>query len=177
MNAPNTTPSPTAATPATPHTVQAVDTRTAFHAALLQTLQGAVARSARQLWLADRDFVEWPLDDPAWLDALTVFVRAPQRRLTLIGERFDGLRLHRPRFVEWRRTWAHAVQAWTPEPGAPAVPTLLVDDGPLILRLQDGERWRGWVGRDPHEARRARDELEALLQRSEAAFPVTTLGI
>jgi hypothetical protein len=41
----------------------------------------------------------------------------PQRRLVLLAHQFGTLERLHPRFVAWRRTWAHAVDAWTPSEG------------------------------------------------------------
>jgi hypothetical protein len=154
-----------------------IDSRASFHDALAQALSWATARRARRLWLADRDFAEWPLDDGPWLEALTAWLRLPQRRMTLLALRYDVLPRRHPRFVEWRRTWAHAVEAFAPaEPGI-EVPSWLVDDGPVVLELRDAERFCGHAVCDARAARRIRDETDALLQRCEAGFAPTVLGL
>ncbi len=154
-----------------------IDSRAAFHDALGQALSWSIARGARRLWLADRDFSEWPLDQGPWLDALTAWLRLPQRRLTLLSLRYDELPRRHPRFVEWRRTWAHGVEAFAPTEAGIDVPTWLVDDGPVVLELRDLERFRGHVRKDPRAARRVRDEIDALLQQCDASFSPTVLGL
>jgi hypothetical protein len=47
----------------------------------------------------------------------------------------------------------------------------------LTLRVLDPEHYRASLSFDPADGTRIRDGLDALLQRSEEAFPVTTLGL
>lgn len=154
-----------------------IGSRAEFDAALRQSLAWADARGARHLWLVDHDFADWPLDQADWLDALAGWVRQPQRRLTLLAKHFDEVPRCHPRFTQWRRSWAHAVEAYVPAEPRIEVPTLLVDDGPVLLEMLDGDRRRGRALRDAGAARRWRDEIDALLQRCEAAFAPTVLGI
>jgi hypothetical protein len=117
------------------------------------------------------------LADELLSKALTAWLRLPQRRLVLLAAGYDEFpRLH-PRFVAWRRDWAHAVEAFAPaEPGI-EVPSWLVDDGPVVLELRDAERFCGHAVCDARAARRIRDETDALLQRCEAGFAPTVLGL
>ena len=155
-----------------------IDSRPSFHDAVLWALRAADAREARSLWLADFDFAEWPLDDGSVIDVLGAWLRRPQRRLVLLAESFDAMsRLH-PRFCAWRPDWSHVVDARTPSDKTGVdLPSVLVDDGPLSLQVQDKVRWRGSAARDARAARVRRDQIDAYLQQSEAAWPVTTLGL
>jgi hypothetical protein len=83
-----------------------------------------------------------------------------------------------PAFVAWYRTWSHTVCAFSPPPGdAAALPCLLLVDGTAVVHLVDKERWRGRISLDSKEVNQARDSIDALLQRSDPAFPATTLGL
>jgi hypothetical protein len=156
----------------------AIESRSGFTAALHWGFGEAMARSARRIVCVDRDFTNWPLGDAALLEALTGWIRRPQRQLVLLGGRFDEVPRRHPRFVAWRRAWGHAVPAWTPpEDLAAELPTLLFDDGPVLVRLFDAVHWRGRAEFDDGAARLYRDEVDAVLQRSEPAFPVTDLGL
>jgi hypothetical protein len=96
----------------------------------------------------------------------------------LLASDFSGVPRQHPRFVVWRRPWSHAVEAWTPADGAPGdLPKLVVDDGAISVQVIDTQRWRGRAVIDPRAARLWRDQIDALLQRSESAFPVNTLGL
>jgi hypothetical protein len=54
---------------------------------------------------------------------------------------------------------------------------LFLAPGLMTLRVLDAEHYRASLSFDPTDGTRIRDALDALLQRSEEAFPVTTLGL
>lgn len=149
-----------------------------FRAAVLAAVQAAIAREARTLLWVDPDFEAWPLGEPVLLDALTGWLRRPGRRLVLLASRWDRLERAHTRFVQWRPTWSHAVDAREPsDDAAEALPTLLLDDGPTVLELWERDPPRGRGGRDPAMAAAARDRIDAALQRSSAGWPVRPLGL
>lgn len=157
---------------------QPIQSRADFDAAVLWAVQAAQARGARRLLMVDRDFADWPLGRPELLQALQGWLRQPLRRLVLLAARFDEVPVRHPRFVAWRRDWSHAVEAWSPpDELAGELPTLLVDDGPVCLRLFPGAQVRGRAELSAQEARRWRDGIDVVLQQSAAAFPVQTLGL
>ena len=168
----------TSAPPAPGEPPSALRSRADFHAALRWSLGHAIASRSRRLTWMDPDFAIWPLGDAALLQDLTTWLKLPQRRLVLIAQRFDAVpRLH-PRFVTWRRDWSHAIEAWAPSDGIDVrMPTLAIDDDRLCLRVFDSTHWRGRLSFDEHAVRQWRDEIDALLQRCEAAFPVHHVGL
>lgn len=149
-----------------------------FEAALHWALGHALAtRSRRMLWL-DANFAAWPLNDSRLHDALTAWLRLPQRKLVLLAHSYDAVHRLHPRFVAWRRNWAHVIEAWSPSEGVEArLPTLLIDDRSLCLQIHDSTQWRGRLSLDEKAVRQWHDEVDALLQRCEAAFPVHQLGL
>jgi hypothetical protein len=153
----------------------AITTRAEFGAALAFVVGQSLA--AREMWLVDRDFAAWPLDDTALLDALTRWARQPQRKLTLVGYGFDDVPRRHPRFTAWRRTWSHVVDARAvPELDPSEVPTLLLA-GELGVQLFDREHARGHWFADETTWRTWREVVDALLQRSESSFGASTLGL
>jgi hypothetical protein len=155
-----------------------ITTAREFRAAVLESVQAAIAREARTLLWVDPDFEAWPLGEPVLLDALTAWLRRPGRRLVLLGGRWDRLERAHPRFVQWRPLWSHAVQAREPSDGkADDLPTLLLDDGPIALELWERDPPRGRAGRDPAAAAAARDRIDACLQRSSPGWPWRPLGL
>jgi hypothetical protein len=159
-------------------TVPPIGSRREFVAAIRWGFEQAIARGARRIVCADRDFGDWPLDEVALQAQLGAWLRLPQRRLVLLAWTYDEVPRRQPRFVTWRAPWSHAVEAWSPREGsADDVPTLLVDDGAVSVHLLDHVHWRGRAELDPGSARLWRDQLDALLQRSEAAFAVNPLGL
>jgi hypothetical protein len=161
-------------------TIPLIDSRSGFTAAI----QWGFARTmreggrSRRIILVDRDFVEWPLNDPGLHDALGAWLRGGQRKLLMLAASFDEVPRRHPRFVTWRRHFAHVVFPYAaPEDVAAVLPTLLLDDEGTLVRLIDPVHWRGRADLDPRSALPWREQIDALLQRSEAAFPVQSLGL
>jgi len=64
-----------------------------------------------------------------------------------------------------------------PELEAEQIPTLLLVPGHACVRILDRVRYRGTVSNRPVDLTESRESVDALLQRSVEAFPVTTLGL
>lgn len=155
-----------------------IESRAEFEAAIRWSLDASAARNARRIVWADGDFADWPLDDVALLAALTAWLQRPQRKLVLLARDYAAIVREHPRFVAWRRDWSHAVEAYAlPEDVPLSLPTLAVDDGTVGVHLIDHVHWRGQASLDAMTAHRWREQLDALLQRSEAAFAVHQLGL
>lgn len=162
--------------PATPP--PRIDSRAAFTAALRWGFAEAIRRDARRIVCIDPTFAHWPFGAADLLDELTAWLKRPQRQLVLVAVQYDEVARAFPRFVAWRRLWAHAVPAYAvPEDSAADVPTWLLDDGPVLVRLHDAVHWRGRAEYDARAARPFREEIDALLQRSEPSFAPTQLGL
>jgi hypothetical protein len=155
-----------------------IDSQDAYRAAVAWGFETAIGIGARRIVCADTDFAIWPWDEPATLTSLTAWLRLPQRSLVLLARDFDTVpRLH-PRFNRWRRDWAHAIFAWqAPADWTPDIPSLLVADRDISVQLIDCTRWRGRARADERTAQDLRMGLDVVLQRSEPAFAVRTLGL
>ncbi len=140
-------------------------------------VEQAVAQRARQLTVVDPDFAAWPLNQPALLEALTRFVQLPDRRFVLVAGRFDVMQRDHPRFVAWRRNWAHAVQTLAPVDEATELPTLLLADRTFGLRVFDREHGLGRVFVESAGTNRLAEDIDAFVQRCEPSFPASTLGL
>ena len=155
-----------------------IDSHAAFAAALAWGFQEAVAQGARRIVCCDGDFSQWAWDDAARLDTLGAWLRLPQRRLVLLAQRYDQVPRRWPRFNAWRRGLGHAISAWQPSAElALELPSLLVADKAVSVHLIDAVRWRGRAQLDERGARRWCEHIDAVLQRSEPAFAVSTLGL
>ena len=155
-----------------------IDSRASFVAALAWGFQEAIGQGSRQIICADSDFAQWSWDDAQALAALGAWLRLPQRRLVLLARNYDEMPRRWPRFCTWRREWAHAISAWQPpQDWATELPTLQVADRAVSVHLVDAVRWRGRALLDEHAAQRWREKVDVVLQRSEPAFAVSTLGL
>jgi hypothetical protein len=157
---------------------RAIGSRSEFQAAVRSVVSQLQAAGVRQLWWVSPDFAEWPLDEPQVVDDLTHWARLPGVQLNWLAHDFERVHRTMPRLVRWRQTFAHALNCRSPEELAgPDMPTLLMADRRLVLRLLDRERVRGWLSHEAADAQRAREEIDAISQRSAAAFPAVTLGL
>lgn len=155
-----------------------IGSRAEFEAAVRWGVRAAIARDARRLSMLDADFAFWPLDDTALLAELTQWLHRPQRKLVLLARDYEELPRTHPRFIGWRRDWTHAIEAWAlPADVQLELPTLLLDDGPVSVHLIDAVHWRGRASVDARAAHLWRENVDALLQRSESALPGHHLGL
>jgi sugar/nucleoside kinase (ribokinase family) len=151
--------------------------RAEFLDAVRNAFTRAEQHGARQIVLVDPNFADWPLNERSVIDALSRWVDS-SRLLVVMAHSFDELARRQLRFVEWRRQWAHVVQCRTdPDLEAEQIPTLLLVAGHSCVRVVDRIRFRGTVSNRPVDLTESRDTVDALLQRSVEAFPVTTLGL
>jgi hypothetical protein len=154
-----------------------ITSRSEFHAALRSAFAEAAAQGSREIWLCDSDYADWPLGERAVIEHLTTWA-ASSRKLTLMARTFDEVARRHSRWVEWRRQWSHIVTCRTnSELEAGDMPTLLLATGTVCVRLSDPVHHRGRVSRDKAEEIRCKELVEAVLQRSEEAFPATTTGL
>jgi len=155
-----------------------IDSRASFAAALRWGFRRAAAGSSRRILCVDRDLANWPLDAPDLHDELTAWLKRPQRQLVMLAASFDEVPRCHPRFVAWRRTWSHAVYPFeAPDDLAGHLPTLLLDDAGTLVRLIDDVHWRGRASSDERTALPWREQVDAVLQRAQPAFPANTLGL
>lgn len=150
--------------------------------ALLEALQAALQEQARVIQVWDTRLQDWPWSDPALLQALPLWAR-PGRVLQLLTLNYEELAREHPRFVRWRRDYAHCVRAQALDEGyglqgAPEALLLAqLPESRLTVRLLDRRVWRGEVSRETHEHRRAAEWFDAAAQRSHESFAPTTLGL
>ena len=154
-----------------------ITSRAEFHAALRQAFEALASAGSREVWLCDEDFADWPLGERATVDLLTQWA-ASSRKLTLIARSFDEVARRHPRWVAWRRNWSHIVSCRiNTELASGEFPTLLLGVGTVSVRLSDTVRHRGRLSRAQPDEVRCKEQIDAILQRSEAAFPATTTGL
>jgi len=152
--------------------------RESFADAIGWGFDSAIADGARCITCVDPDFELWPLDDPGLLTRLTAWLGLPQRRLWLLAARYDDVPRRLPRFTTWRRDWAHAVQPMQcPQEFAADLPSVLVDEHAVSVQLIDAVHWRGRADRDVRTRLLWQERIDVVLQRSEPAFAVNTLGL
>jgi hypothetical protein len=154
-----------------------ITSRSEFHAALRGAFSLAASAGARELWLCDEDFADWPLGERAVVDELTQWAQS-RRRLTVLAHNFDEVARRHGRWTEWRRQWAHVVECRTnAEIEAAQMPTICLVSDIFSVRLSDPVRHRGMASHEAADALACREAIDAVSQRSIETFPATTLGL
>ena len=154
-----------------------ITSRAEFQAALRTAFAGIAEAPCREVWLCDEDFAEWPLGERAVVDLLIRWATS-SRRLTVVARSFDEVARRHPRWVEWRKNWSHIVSCRTnTELAVGEMPTLFLAAGTLSVRLSDPVHHRGRASRAKVEEVACKEQFDAVLQRSEEAFPATTTGL
>lgn len=161
-----------------PPATRRIDGRVAFQHAVREALAECARRGDPELVLCDADFSQWPLGERDVMAAFDAWAQS-RRRLTVLASSYDDVVRRHPRWVAWRRTWAHIVECRALSPGeaGPCPTLLLVPTGPLTLRLHDTERYRGTWSTEPRDATEARELLDALHPHTVESFGATTLGL
>ena len=158
-------------------TRRAITSRSEFHEAVRSALGQAADAGASEIWLCDATFADWPLGERAVIEDLARWV-APRRHLTLLAHRFDEIARRHGRWSEWRRSWAHLVECRSnPELEAAQFPSICLVPGVISVQLFDPLAHRGLASHQPADELASREAIDAVLQRSAEAFPVTTLGL
>ncbi|MDP1684725.1 hypothetical protein [Hydrogenophaga sp.] len=144
------------------------------------TVRLAFEVAADQGWshitLSDADFADWPLGERAVVDALNRWARRG-RTLKMLARHYDQLRLLHPRFVQWRVTWSHLVEAHACAGAAGAeLPSAI---GTPVWTLERLDPLRNTlVGSVDAERRVALQErVNECWLRSTPSFPASQLGL
>jgi hypothetical protein len=145
-----------------------------------QTVRDALAAAANEGWreliLCDASFEDWPLGERAVAEALQAW-SASGRHCILLAKRYDEVARRHARFVTWRKTWSHIIDARAcPSADALELPSAIWSPA-WVMELRDKERLVGYAGREPERRVALREVLDEWLQKSSPAFPATTLGL
>jgi hypothetical protein len=154
-----------------------ITSRGDFHAALRSAFAEAAAVGCRELVLCDNDFADWPLSEIAVVESFSQWA-GTHRSLTLVAHNFDEVARRHARWNEWRRQWSHIVHCRSnSELESGQMPSALLASELLCVYLVDTLHYRGRFSHAPADGVRCRELIDAVLQRSEEAFPVTTTGL
>jgi hypothetical protein len=145
-----------------------------------QLIRDALACAAREGWrqiiLSDADFGDWPLGERAVAESLQAW-SASGRQCTLLARRWDDVVRRHARFVTWRKTWSHIIEARACSSADPLeLPSAIWSPGWVMQRL-DPDRCNGYSGNEPERRLLLRENLNEWLQRSSPSFPAHTLGL
>lgn len=150
--------------------------RTAFQQLVRDALALAAREGWRELILSDASFEDWPLAERAVAESLQAW-SASGRHMTLLAKRYDEVVRRHARFVTWRQTWSHIIEARACPTADPLdLPSAIWSPG-WVLERRDIARSRGVSGSEPERRLALRETLQEWLQKSSPSFPATTLGL
>lgn len=150
--------------------------RLAFEALVLNVFQQAASEGWLEITLSDANFSDWPLNQRAVVESLSAWASAG-RKLTLLANRYDALQRHHPRFVAWRRTWDHLIDARVcDEPVRGDVPSAIWTPS-WCLRRTDPVHHVGFCGTDRAMNVNLKEILTERLRTSSPGFPASVLGL
>jgi hypothetical protein len=154
--------------------------RFAGREAFRQLVRDALACAAREGWreiiLSDASFEDWPLGEREVAQALQQW-SATGRKCILLARRYDEVVRSHARFVTWRKTWSHIIEARACSSADPLdLPSAIWSPGWVMQRL-DPERCNGFSGSEPERRVLLRENLQEWLQKSTPSFPAVTLGL
>lgn len=140
----------------------------------------AFAAAAQEGWprmlLCDADFADWPLGEREVVESLHAW-SARGRTMQLLARDFTPLRERHPRFVQWRVTWSHLVEAHACV-HAPAadLPSVLWSPAWSLHRI-DPLHGTMVASRRADQRVALQEALQGWWQKGSPAFPASTLGL
>ena len=145
-----------------------------------QLVRDALGAAAREGWkeivLSDATFEEWPLGERAVAESLQAWASGG-RRMVLLAKRYDDVVRRHARFVTWRRTWAHIIDARACAAADELELPSAIWSPHWVLERRELERSIGWSGSEPQRRLLLHESLKEWLLKSAPSFPATTLGL
>ena len=150
--------------------------RDVFQHLVRDALQQAAREGWREIILVDASFEDWPLGERAVAQSLQDWSQGG-RRCTLLARNYDDVVRRHARFVTWRKTWSHIIEARAcPSADALDFPSAIWSPG-WVMERRDLERSIGYSGPEPERRVALRESLNEWLGRSTPGFPAVTLGL
>ncbi len=141
-----------------------------------------ITTAQREILMADRDFLGWPLNSPAVETALRAFLLAdPINRIRLLTTEHNRLHRDAPRLIWLLRDFSHAFTCRFPPASLTArfseQMCLLVIDRSRLVRRFHRDQPRGISEFNPDEAQIWTDHFEAVWDESTSGMAATTIGL
>jgi hypothetical protein len=154
------------------------DSRAEFDAHLL----AAIGNAQREVWLADANFSRWPLNSPAFEEALQRFLLASRaNRVHLIAATPHHLAGQAPRFMRLLRLFGHALLCrQVPEQVALRFAedcSFGIIDRARMVRRFHRDTMRGVAEFHPNEVGPWVEQFQSLWDESTPGVSATTLGL
>jgi hypothetical protein len=139
-------------------------------------LAAAHEQGWRQLILCDPDFADWPLGERAVAESLGAWSQSG-RKCTLLARSWDETQRGHARFVNWRRTWAHIIDARSCRSADPNEFPSAIWTPTWVLERRDVIQCKGWMGPEPDRRLTLREKIAEWMAKSSPGFPSHTTGL
>ena len=150
--------------------------REAFQTLIRQSLVTAARAGWKHMIWSDASFEDWPLRERAVVESLQAWSKTG-RQLTLLATRYDVVLRDQARFVTWRKTWGHIVEARQCKGSDPLDFPSAIWSPDWVMQRLDLARCTGVCGAEPERRVILRELLDERLRNSAPGFPATTLGL
>lgn len=146
-----------------------------FRELVRTALAAADGQGWRELILCDPDFAGWPLGERAVAESLNAWARNG-RKCILLARSWDEARRH-ARFVNWRVTWSHIIEARACRSADPEDFPSAIWTPTWVLERRDLAQCRGWMGPEPDRRLTLRETLREWMGKSAPGFASHTTGL
>ena len=147
-----------------------------FRDLVRKALAAAHEQGWRELILCDPDFADWPLGERAVAESLSAWSQAG-RKCTLLARNWDEAVRRHARFVTWRRTWAHLIEARSCRSADPEEFPSAIWTPEWVLERRDVLQGRGWTGPEPERRLALKEKIREWMGKSAPGFPSHTTGL
>lgn len=130
----------------------------------------------RELILCDPDFADWPLGERAVVESLGAWSQSG-RKCILLARSWDEVTRRHARFVDWRRTWAHIIEARACRSADPHEFPSAIWTPAWVMERRDLLRCRGWSGPEPERRLALREHIGEWMGKSSPGFAAHTTGL
>ena len=150
--------------------------RDTFRDLVRTALAAADAYGWRELILCDADFSDWPLGERAVAESLNAWSRRG-RKCILFARNWDDAMTRHARFVNWRRTWAHIIDARSCRSADPVDFPSAIWTPSWVLERRDSAQSSGWMGPEADRRVALREKISEWMSKSSSGFPSHTSGL
>ncbi|WP_354004942.1 hypothetical protein [Ramlibacter albus] len=145
-----------------------------------QLVRDAFAAAAREGWreiiLSDAYFADWPLGERAIAESLNAWAGSG-RRFTILAKKYDEVVRRHARFVTWRKTWSHIIEARAVPAAEPLELPSAIWTPAWVMERRDLEDCAGFCGSEPQRRLELHQALKEWLLKSTPSFPSSTSGL
>jgi len=148
----------------------------AFRDLVRSALAAARGQGWRELILCDPDFADWPLSERAVAESLSAWSQSG-RKCILLARTWDEAQRRHARFVTWRRTWAHIIDARSCRSADPLEFPSALWTPAWVMERRDVVQCRGWMGPEADRRLTLREKINEWLGKSSPGFPSQQTGL